>query len=85
VNVKELAVYRSPRGWGKLVRKRAKRWGMLVRIQPVSWGMLMRNPHPSWGKLVRNSPLQVGNARENTWGMLVGNDTVLGSAPLGSR
>jgi transposase len=34
----------------------------------------MRIPHPSWGKLVRNSPLQVGNARENTWGMLVGND-----------
>ena len=49
---------------------------MLVRIQPESWGMLMRNPHPGWGKPVRNSPLQVGNARENSWGMLVGNDTM---------
>ena len=39
------------------------------------WGKLVRISAFTWGKLVRISPSQVGQARENAWGMLVGNDT----------
>ena len=40
------------------------------------WGKLVRISAFTWGKLVRNSPDQVGQARENAWGILVRNDSI---------
>jgi hypothetical protein len=48
---------------------------MLVRIPAVGWVILVRIPARRWVILVRISPPRVGHPGENTWVMLVGNDT----------
>jgi hypothetical protein len=56
---------------------------MLVGIPAQKWVMLVRIPEKNWVMLARISPLLVGHAGENTWVMLVGNDThiIPSSAP----
>jgi hypothetical protein len=46
-----------------------------VRKTPGKWIKLVRNPPKKWIKLVRKSPSGLDQARENTWIMLVRNDT----------
>ncbi len=46
-----------------------------MRIPAQNWVILVKIPEKNWVILVRISPLWVGHAGENTWVMLVGNDT----------
>jgi hypothetical protein len=51
-------------------------WIMLVRIPAVGWIMLVRIPARRWIILARISPALLDHAGDNTWIMLVGNDTL---------
>jgi len=53
---------------------------MLVRIPAPGWVKLVRIPARRWVILARISPPQVGHPGENTWVMLVGNDSQIARA-----